>query len=473
MIEKGKVAEQPWTVDAAPIEITARAKRIPEKKRKITMKLAKQLALAISALVLGAASAVLAAPVYDTVTEFQWLPIVHSDTNAISFVRSGTDCTKPIHGPWLLNPAPDSITINFITRRKTGAGLEIREKGTEDFKRIWKKSYDIIDYSSDTHNFHIGDLKTGTEYEYRLLSVDSVFTRCFAGNINVGRELYSFKTLDPKRDSYKVWFTADTHGCTRLKLDRHFKIAEGAECDFFIFNGDNVEDGFYEGRYDVMHGFLDDAVRLWATSKPSVFVRGNHDCYEKDAWMWRDFFPRKDGRAYFCVSQGPALFLFLDTCTFVGSKVDVAIAKDFRQEQAAWIDDLKNTDEWKKSKFRVVFSHISTHQCQWPTEMSDFWAALNETDPARRIHIYLGGHMHRHLRIEPGTELSKSIAPKWLGGGTNEFHYPLVQIKEQTAGQIAVSPEKLTFKFFTDEIAADGTPVIQDQFDLFPDGTLK
>ena len=34
-----------------------------------------------------------------------------------------------------------------------------------------------------------------------------------------GREIYSFRTIDPKRTHYKVWMTADSHGSARQSLD--------------------------------------------------------------------------------------------------------------------------------------------------------------------------------------------------------------------------------------------------------------
>ena len=57
------------------------------------------------------------------------------DTNANDNVRLHFDMTKPLHGPWLLNPSATSMSVNWITREKCAAGIEWREKGAADWSR--------------------------------------------------------------------------------------------------------------------------------------------------------------------------------------------------------------------------------------------------------------------------------------------------------------------------------------------------
>ncbi|MBO5681498.1 MAG: hypothetical protein J6T08_07280, partial [Lentisphaeria bacterium] len=64
----------------------------------------------------------------------------------------------------------------------------------------------------------------------------------------MGQEINSFKTLDPQKDNYKVFLTADFHGVARLCLDPMYENSNAKEADFFCFLGDNVEDSMGDAR---------------------------------------------------------------------------------------------------------------------------------------------------------------------------------------------------------------------------------
>ena len=154
---------------------------------------------AVAASVLG----VSAQSVYTNYYHWQWTPVEVADTNAVNTVRGQMDFTKPIHGPWLLNPAFDSVTICFISRIACGAAIDYREKGQEEFTRVWNTTYGMIDYSSDHHIFHLKGLKPATTYEYRLVTTMDG-KRTYYSGIETGREIYTFHTIDPDKRAYKI-----------------------------------------------------------------------------------------------------------------------------------------------------------------------------------------------------------------------------------------------------------------------------
>ena len=278
--------------------------------------------------------------------DWQFNPVTVKDTNAWANVRGQMDFTRPMHGPWLTNPGYDTMTIGFITRVVCGAAVEYREKGTEKFVRQWNTSYGLIDYTDNVHVFFLKGLKPGTEYEYRLVDTMNSFETPYT-EIAVGREIYTFRTLDPKRDSYRAWFTADFHGASRLVLDPMYERSGAASADLYFFLGDNVEDRFgSDPLYYITFGFMDDVCRLWGHSKPSVFVRGNHDLNGREFGQWKRFFPRADARNYYTVAQGPVLYVILDPNREWNN---TAAAREqyeaYLQEQVAWFRELKKTDQ--------------------------------------------------------------------------------------------------------------------------------
>ena len=416
-----------------------------------------------------------ATPVYTNYMDWQFRAVVVADTNAADNVRHQNDFTVPIHGPWLLNPSPDTITVNWITRIPCGAALDYREKGKTEFTRVWKTTYGQIDYSSDLHTFHLAGLKPATTYEYRLVSnCDRYFTAYL--DVYVGREIYSFRTIDPQRNNYKVFVTADHHGSARLNLDPMINRSGADDADFYFFLGDNVEDNMNDVRFYVTFGFLDDISRRWGSSKPTIFLRGNHDLWGSETHRWGDFFPRPDGKSYLAFAQGPALFICLDSmASGYGSPAQREQVDRYLKEQAEWIGRLKHGPLWRKSTFRVVMAHFGIHGSSMDKAMAPvFKQVLNDSSASGRVHLYLAGHEHHYMRIDPRSidtkvgELSPKARSSMNLQPDNNFTHVLCALMEGMT--IEVSPQKLTVRSHRWNHATGG---LRDAFEIRSDGSVK
>ena len=416
--------------------------------------------------------------VYEQYQDWQFHPVTVKDENSDSNVRNQMDFTVPIHGPWLLNPGKDSITINWITRIPCAAGLQYREKGTEEFTTLWTVRYGQIDYTKDLHTYHLSGLKPNTEYEYRFLSnCDSYFTP-YHGTLCTGREIYSFKTLEPEKKNYKVFLTSDIHGTFRLTLDPLVKATNAMECDLFFFLGDNVEDNVTDIRYHTTFGFLDDVGRYWGKSKPTVYLRGNHDLSGRQTYQYGDYFPRPDGKTYQAFRQGPVLYIALDTLN-AGNKVKLQAEqyKKYIQEQADWIRALKKTDDWKKSKFRIVMAHFPIVD---KNHFEPIVEVLSDKSSSGKIHGFFAGHYHTYYRVDAN---SKDIF--WPANNPNQKRtypkhftaenvlpkpYTMVTLDVQEGMILEVTPQKLIFKSHKWRTPEGG---LRDAFEIYPDGSVK
>lgn len=418
-----------------------------------------------------AGAAVPATPVYTNYMDWQFRAVVVPDTNASDSVRHQMDFTVPMHGPWLLNPAPDSITVNWITRVPCGVALDYREKGAPEFTRAWKTTYGQLDYSSDLHTFHVTGLKPATTYEYRLVSTVDKYFGAYNG-IYVGRETYDFRTIDPKRENYKVFVTADFHGGSRLILDPMIDRCGAADADFHFFLGDNVEDSMDNARFFITFGFLDDVSRRWGAHKPTIYLRGNHDFWGRESFRWGDFFPRRDGKSYLAFSQGPALFVALDSMGGGSSPAQKQQVDAYLKEQAAWIAGLKRDPLWRKATFRVVMAHYGTHGMETAHLMEPvFKEVLNDNTTAGRIHLFLCGHEHLYIRIDPRASASKvNEIPKKYTPSSADFNYTEVVCALAEGMTIDVAPRTLTVRSHLWNRPEGG---LRDAFEIHPDGTVK
>ena len=422
--------------------------------------------------------------------DWQLQPVTVHDTNAADNVRNQIDFTKPLHGPWLMNPSYTSMSINWITRLNCAAGIEYREKGTEAYTRIWQASYGLPAFLSDTHLFHLTGLKPATEYEYRLINALSTYESPYTGTV-VGRDTYSFKTLDPNLSSYSVFVTSDVHGAFRLTLDPMYERSGATNCCLYFLLGDNVEDNMLRARYYVTFGYLDDICRLWGASKPTAFLRGNHDCWGREATAWGDYFGRPDNRAYYSIAQGPALFILFDPPRDrTRSESAAQVTEEYMRGQVAWLAALKETPEWRNATFRIGMCHYGTRlgAADYAWFAHYFKDLLNDSSPEGRIHLFLAGHEHHYARNNPRTMDFASLAPfrsktktpltpeeniararnLYTAMTTNDYNFCEVSCHVGEAMTIHVSKEKLTVKS-VDWHKAD---TLFDAFEIAPDGSV-
>ena len=437
-----------------------------------------------AALVAGAA----VAKDYEGYVNWEWRAVEVSDTNASANVRNQMDFTVPVHGPWLTVPSETGMTVTWITRIPCAGGIEYREKGTTNWVERWPVKYGQIDYSKDIQSFHLTGLKPGTEYEYRLLSNVDNFSTPYHMVICRGREIHEFRTIDPKRESYKVWVTSDFHGGARLCLDPMIRDAGAADSDFFFFLGDNVEDGPKNNiRYYTTFGYLDDVTRKWGTTKPTIFIRGNHDVWGIDTYRYGDYFPQPDGKTYYAFRQGPCYFVAIDTMWIPKENLQKQQWENYLVEQRDWLRGLKRTQGWKDAKFRIVMFHVPMFPGEGQSFPYDYFGeTLADETPEGRIHAVITGHEHAYARINPNTketrfnnqykdvvtEGPKAFPQKWYCRNKFPERFPYVDIVCHLCESmtIEVSPEKLVFKSHRWAKPEGG---YYDAFELTPDGQVR
>ena len=156
--------------------------------------------------------------------------------------------------------------------------------------------------------------------------------------------------------------------------------------------------------------------------------------------------------------------------------------KNYLRKQAEWLKELKKSDDWKKSKFRVVLSHIGLFACEGGYLQEYFLPVLNDPTPEGRIHAHIVGHEHLYNRINPGTkEMRRATA--FTSGNWKVFQdrmkkFPIpdgiayTQITgNYTEGMtIDVTPDKLIIKSHAWERVGGG---LIDACEITPDGKVK
>jgi hypothetical protein len=132
--------------------------------------------------------------------------------------------------------------------------------------------------------------------------------------------------------------------------------------DFAVLAGDLCWDGVYEADGKPFYeDFLGQSISAFASSVPTVFMRGNHEWAGAFSYLWSEFFPSANGRTYGAFRAGECCFIVLDTGP-IGNFAPGTPAGDYIAEQRMWlVKELMPSEMFLKSRFKVVLAHMPTH----------------------------------------------------------------------------------------------------------------
>ncbi len=262
------------------------------------------------------------------------------------------------------------------------------------------------------HRVPVKGLEPGTTYRYRVFSQEvtenKTYQVCYgpvASTRVYKKEPLRFTTLNPSKKSVRFSVVNDMHADTarmaRLigRRDLHETV------DFMIFNGDMVSN--MDSEQQVMDGFVNKAVELFASETPFYMVRGNHEGRGVFAENYLDYFPTETDQPYFAFRHGPVFFVVLDGGE---DKPDSDIEyfglnrmDDYRLAEAQWLKDIVASPEFKNAPYKVAVVHVPPTGGTWHGTLHAkkvFLPILNDAD----IDIMLCGHLHEHVFIPAGSE---------------------------------------------------------------------
>ena len=125
------------------------------------------------------------------------------------------------HGPYLVEPGENSMTVLWFTNKKSVSWVEYcgdDKKGTfpvwGGYPKIAKSSHHgLIDANTQMHSIRITGLEQGKKYRYRVVSKEILRFDPYEvlyGDTVVG-EVHEFETLDPTKKQFSFGVITDVH----------------------------------------------------------------------------------------------------------------------------------------------------------------------------------------------------------------------------------------------------------------------
>ena len=131
------------------------------------------------------------------------------------------------HGPYLMNPAPNKISILFQTQQRALSWIEVREENSENSKRYQSSKHGLKEAFNLYNTILLDSLKSDISYQYRVCSQRF---ETFEPYKKIKDEIqytnwYTFMTLPRQEKEIKFCVLNDIHDNTELmeKLLNHTK----------------------------------------------------------------------------------------------------------------------------------------------------------------------------------------------------------------------------------------------------------
>ena len=314
------------------------------------------------------------------------------------------------HGPYLQGLTEDEVTIVWTTNKRAISWVELAPDDKTHFyheprPQFFSESYGFKVVDS-VHMVRLKNLKPNTTYRYRIYSQEVLSHQAY--HVTYGRTVASnvysetplkFTTNNPQKEEISFLVLNDIHGNNEL-MDSLLIGARWDKTDLVFFNGDMTTDLRSEKK--LFDDFLDKAVTLFAKETPFYYARGNHETRGNFATTFPRYFPTPTGQLYYMFRQGPVCFIVLD-CGEDKPDNDIEYSgivafDNYRTEQAQWLEEVIQRDEFKQAPFKVVITHIPPFG-NWHGEkeiLDKFVPILNKAN----IDLMMCGHLHNHIYRE-------------------------------------------------------------------------
>ncbi len=333
-------------------------------------------------------------------------------------------------GPYLQAPGEHQITVRWVTHVPCYSWVEYGESKDLIDKKAHTVNDGLIEAYNTIHSIALKNLQPGRSYFYRICSkkIESFAPYRLVYGDTFLSPAYSFRTVNTKAKDVSFLVFNDIHD--RPDSFAHLmKYVESESKDFIFLNGDMFD--FQIDENQLVSHLLAPFSKLFSTQIPFFFSRGNHETRGKFARNLSDYFDGREHQYYYSIQYGPIYAIVLDSGEDKTDKDPeyggIVDFDSYRLKQAEWLKNEVQKKEYKRAKYKVVFSHIPPYYSgDWHGTMHcrKIWGPIfNDA----KIDLLISGHTHRYS-IKQKVEGEHNY-PIVIGGGPRNGARTIMDIK--------------------------------------------
>lgn len=330
--------------------------------------------------------------------------------------------------PYLHSIEPNSMYVRWITNKNSYCWIEYSEPG-KPVQKAHAISDGLVDANSRVHEIKLSGLKPGTTYQYKIVAKEIKDFQPY--KLTYGETIisdtFSFTTYNPSATESQWLVLNDIHDCPASFNDL-IKLNGNDPFDYVFLNGDMFD--YQTNEQQIIEHLLTPCTNCFATQKPMLFVRGNHETRGKYARQLKDYFAAPQG-AYFSFQSGPVFTIALDTGE---DKEDthpvyagIVDFDQFRIQQASWLEQRMRSKAYKKAKYKVVMMHIPPFYSGDAHGVMHCRELFTPLFDKYKIDLLICGHTHTY-GVHPPVA-GKHSYPIIIGGGPSAGKRTLIKVQ--------------------------------------------
>lgn len=337
-----------------------------------------------------------------------------------------------VGAPVLQCPAADGMSVVWQVSGNATGWVEYGT--TKELGQVVRPGgYGLNSMDSPVLSARLEGLPTAATIYYRVAAAPIDFQNAYKvvrGETEYS-EIYEFRLPDPDAKSFRWCVINDTHEVDQTLSATLGKVEE-RQAELMVWNGDIFND--VRSEKQLVNQTLQPAGRAYATTRPVMFVSGNHDVRGVLARRLEEcMLSRPDnsplGRC-FSLRCGPVALIGLDTGEDKPDSHPVyaglAQFEPYREAQGAWLAKVLTQPEIASAPYLVVHCHIplfgnrrkdavegQIEFARFCEQGQKFWLPHLEKAKAQLV---ISGHTHKH-RFMPAE--SGQVMAQLIGGSPN------------------------------------------------------
>ncbi|WP_187444087.1 metallophosphoesterase family protein [Sphingobacterium phlebotomi] len=349
--------------------------------------------------------------------------------------------------PYLQALTPTGVSLLSITSRPAYTWIMYGKEQLSDKAHAVEDG--MVQANNTLSSIRIADLQPDTVYYYQVISKEIISFAPYKLEYGeeIKSEIYTFRTPKTDADTVSALVLNDIHDRPESYATM-FRLAHQLPYEFVVLNGDLFN--YQTDEKQVIEHLLHPCTELFASEKPFVLNRGNHETRGRFARNLKQYFDYLEGKYYQAFRQGPIFWIMLDTGEDKPDDEPVYAGivdyDNYRKEQATWLEQVMQTKDYQQAPFKVVVMHIPPfHSGDWHGTLHcrELFSPLFDK---YQVDVVLSGHTHRYGIYKPQPDHTYHIV---IGGSPKEGN--------RTMTHVAADRKSLTINMIKDDGSNVGT----------------
>ncbi|WP_398455314.1 metallophosphoesterase [Sphingobacterium thalpophilum] len=315
---------------------------------------------------------------------------------------------------YLQNQTATGISIFSILNKPGLAWVEILDNSGNIQEKIFQSADGMINANTDCFRFTIEQAQRKFRYRIKAKEIQKFDPYKIVYGQEIESKIYDVKLAHEDQDQIRCLIYNDVHE-EKASYQDLLPRQNTSPYDFFVLNGDSFH---YVTKQDDITEKLLKPIHFFATDKPFIMNRGNHETRGSFARSFKQYFGYPDNKFYQAFKRGPVFWVMLDSGEdkpdnheVYGGTVDY---DNYRKEQAGWLEKVLQSKERKSARYTVVISHIPIfHSDDWHGTL-DNRASFHPLFQKYKIDVMISGHTHQYGYYPADKDHQYAI---FIGGG--------------------------------------------------------